>query len=166
MINYILIFSFFLCSQVNSYEETPVHIVEARRVIREYLTKISKQKKIIFLGWSGALFSNIEELDLDFESMEEKTMDDARKEIVYLTDELIDLINNDLKIREFLKVYPFTTKNLKIAIVYTKNPNLEEVSSFYRIVMMHGKIYYYSRMGIGCLSKENYIDAKSYIEKL
>lgn len=151
------------CLHTLSAEPRTAHGKEAQRVVYKFVDTAIKNKNVRFLGYSGAMFSDIETLDLHFESRSLNNIDDARIEIVKLTEEFLDIVNNDNNVKTYLKNYLFTPQNLRISIEYINNADLDECVTFAQVVMLYGKIFYYPNSGMKYLKKETYEEAKEIV---
>lgn len=158
-----LIVLFFSFSSLYGEELKP-HIIEARRIARILINDpLINDQKLRFLGWSGAMFSCIEELDFSFETKNILDLDASRIQIVRLTEKFLQVINNDTNLNNYLKSYPFKPKNLIITIYYINNTDLEDDQSFSQAFLKNGTIYYFSNYKKKCLKNESYEEAKELV---
>lgn len=76
-------------------------------------------------------------IGLTFQIHHPMDRNEARMRIVDCVEELIKAVNENIEIRPFLKDYPFTTKNVHVAI-FTNYPNGKEVFDPYiRVVSIY-----------------------------
>ena len=85
-----------------------------------------KTKGLKLVGFGGAEdkenLGMTRQLSASFKINSELTVPIARKLIVEVTDEFLRMINADEKLRQYLSPYPFTAKNVDVAI-FGINPN-------------------------------------------
>lgn len=154
----------FLLINLKIYPDSQTgHYEEACRVVNSFIDKAIEKHDLIFLGWSGAMFSNVKELDVRFESTSINDISKARNEVVNLTEMFLSIINNDEKIKKHLNEYPFSSKNIKISIQYVHNANLDDSIAFGKVVMLYGIILYSPHRGMKYLKKETYEEAKEIV---
>lgn len=139
------------------------HGDEASRVAKKYVDDVIKNDNLQFLGYSGALYENIEKLDFYFASNCKKDISSSREEIVKLIEKCLFYINNDIEIRPYLKDKPFTEKNLRISIEYLKNIDRCDSSKFYEVVLLLGDLDFYPYRGNKPILEESYQEAKRKI---
>lgn len=99
------------------------HIKEADRVVSAFLKELQKRKKnISVFGSGGSMMYDVEEISLSFSTQGCVDIKEARKLLIYIVESLLKKVNSDLGIRRYLHNYPFTNKNLSIALCfYDKN---------------------------------------------
>jgi len=113
------ILSFINIWEVDSYSSSSEKaIVE---VINQTADVIEKKYEVerIGHGVSGAL----EFLEISFQSPHPMSKDDARRMLVECIEEFLSQINSNKKIRAYLKTYPFTCKDVGIALYIRDKDN-------------------------------------------
>lgn len=138
--------------------ESP-HVVEANRFAKLYIDIIQKEYDLKIECYSGEFWEKINVVYFDFVANRSATEEQARKEIIQITDKLIYLINSDEKIKPYLKHTPFSEKDVKISIEYLKNPKNKH--SFSLVWLLRGYINYYPDEGAKPLSRESFLDGKA-----
>jgi len=131
--------------------------------------KTIEEKYKIHLGGSGGSFNggSINFISWHFSSNEKITQSDARKMIVMITEGLKQIYDNDIKVRPFLKNYPFTNQNLDLMIGFRSNDKIID-HNLSLIRLENGMIYYFYYTGevdTNKCVKETYQEAKQkYLE--
>jgi hypothetical protein len=140
MIKLALIFLVFV---VIGCSRNPPHIVEANRFIKEYS---SCQKKEGFLpyGTGGAFFKQINQFNFDLVTPGVNvTIEEARKVLVEKTEELVGKVNQNERVRPYLKDYPFSEKNIYLRVVFTTpNPLMNTKDAIVMAGVGRGKVFY------------------------
>jgi hypothetical protein len=116
---FILSFSFFK-SKPRDYSEI------AREIRSTVGKKLAKKHKMDLIGVGGGMMKSVYMIGLSFQIHHPLNRKKGRELIVDCVEELLTAINENEEIRPFLKNYPFTTKNVQIAI-YVNDDNKREV---------------------------------------
>lgn len=104
-----LSFSFFK-SKPRDYEDI------ANEISAKVAKKLSKRHQMNLIGEGGGMMGSIYMIALSFQIDHPLDRNEARERIIDSVEELLTAINSNEEIRPFLKNYPFTTKNVKVAI--------------------------------------------------
>jgi hypothetical protein len=81
-----------------------------------FAAETCKEYNLHYIGYGGAMNDGIKELDVSFITYNKMTIDEARKIEVLSTEKLLRMFNNNIKIRPYLKSYPFNVNNVQISI--------------------------------------------------
>ncbi len=82
--------------------------------------KLQKELQLDCIGTGGSMMDVVSLICMDFNYYDEVTLDQARRLIIEGSEVLLNAINSSKKIRPYLKGYPFTEKNIEIAIFINK----------------------------------------------
>jgi hypothetical protein len=103
-------FNFFNKSKPRDYADI------AREIRGKVGNKLAKKHQMDFIGVGGGMMGSVYMLGLSFQIHHPLDRNEARERIIDCVEELLTAINSNEEIRSFLKDYPFTTKNVRIAI--------------------------------------------------
>lgn len=161
----IYIFEFFLLFLPLFSEEkiTSKHVCEGNRVAQEFIEQSIKSNELKLYIFSGNFFKQINEFNFDFIADRKANVDEARNELIVLTEKCLDLINNDKDIQPYLKHKPFTENDISISVEYIKNPKTN--CSFSTIWLINGNVVYFPKEGVQRLFRETYSEAKRNTEQ-
>jgi len=102
----------------NMYQEPSTHDKALYGFIAKMGRELGKKYKISLIAQGGgATPEGIWLMSLSFEKEGDPlTEEEARKLIIHCVDDFLSAVNNDEKLKPLLKEYPFTAKNLSLAI--------------------------------------------------
>ena len=115
----LLSFSFFK-SKPRDYE------VIANEISAKVAKTLIKRHQMDWVGEGGGMMGSVYMISMSFQIHHLMDRVESRERIVDCVEELLAAINSSEEIRPFLKNYPFTTKNIRVAI-FTEFPNGQEV---------------------------------------
>jgi len=146
------------CKSEESY-----HVQLAHSLMKKYAQKMRKEKGLELSGIGGAMMYKISELSLDFISKEKSTIPEARKLYLEVVEGILPIVNDDKKIRPYLKNYPFTPENIDFSIVfYDKSSNKRAVPPYVaHVFYCRGDVVY----SFFNAEKDKYNDDLQYAEK-
>ena len=123
-----LSFSFFKSKKTRDYEDM------ANEISAKVAKKLVNKHQMDWIGEGGGMMGSVYMIGLSFQIHHPMDQAEARARIVDCVEELLAAVNANEEIRPFLKNYPFTTKNVEVAI-FTNYPDGKEVFDPYiRIV--------------------------------
>lgn len=127
-------FSFLSSSHGNlSFNAEPIYCSYADNIINPFIEAIEKKYKKYdchAIGSGGGFLENVNLIDISFEMVKNCSVEEARLLVIEFTEDLLERINQDEKIRPYLKNYPFTEKEVTISISFSQK-NGERVNSNY-----------------------------------
>ena len=83
-------------------------------------------------------------MSITFNFYQESSIEEARELLVYATESYLSDINNDEEVRPYLHNYPFTYKNIRIAIHFYKKDGNDVSSEVLSIAVANkGRVDYY-----------------------
>lgn len=103
-------FSFFKSKKPRDYADV------AREIRASVGKNLSKKHQMDVIGEGGGMMGSVYMIALSFQIRHPLDRNEARARIVDCVEELLTAINSNEEIRPFLKNYPFTTKNVQVAI--------------------------------------------------
>src|ERR1700728_5092837 len=101
---FFLLLLFFSCG----YRSIPQHCKEADRIMLTHAKQVKKSDNFGVMGTGGAFMDDVKEILLVYQVNIALEPKDARRLYVKTASSLLELINNDEKIRPYLHQYPFT----------------------------------------------------------
>ena len=117
MIRFILILCLFILGACSSKDSL---LPEGDRLGNQIIFELGKKmqdKGLKLIAFGGAEANGKTwNLDASFKANFELTLPEARKLIVELVDDFLQMINADEKLRPYLSEFPFTVKNLSLTI--------------------------------------------------
>ncbi len=115
-----------------------------KQITKVYEQKESKKHELLLIGAGSAIPDKIHEFILHFYLYKKIDHVEARKIVVDLVEDLIQMVNQNEKIQEYLINSPFNAKNyqLRIILVDSNNKILEE-PYLGQIDVEDGNIVYY-----------------------
>lgn len=118
------------------------------RALQDYVThfndKLPQKEAFSFTGCYDTGDKGIEEISLYYSSDQPQTLPMAREEFVQFITGFLKGLNQNLKLKGQLDPYPFTSKNLDVAIFYRqKNGKYATSPNIGQISMKGGVITYY-----------------------
>lgn len=149
----LFIILFCSCSQSLDYED-PAHVKAADKVTSRCTKKIQKEHNIQLIGSGGSMMDDIREIFLHFIDNKTPTIEQARKLIIQITEEIILEFNSDEDVRPYLSNYPFKASNIRI-MISIRNPEMNIKSNSICFISKgdHSIDYYTSDIG-----KDKYIE--------
>lgn len=116
---FLLSFSFF--------QTKPRDYADIAREIRGNVgKKLSKKHQMDCVGVGGGMMGSVYMIGLSFRVYHPLERNEARMLVVDCVEELLKAVNRNEEIRPYLQDYPFTTKNVSIAI-YSSYPDGRDV---------------------------------------
>ncbi|MBM3192256.1 MAG: hypothetical protein FJZ63_06385 [Chlamydiae bacterium] len=127
------------------HPEDPMYVEYADNITKKFCADVAKKHLIFYYGGGGGFLKNVERIFLDFSAVKNLNIEEARSLVLDCTEDLLQRINNDKKIKPYLEHYPFTEKGLRLSISFD-TPDQKRVSSKYvaHVLATNGSIYYSS----------------------
>jgi hypothetical protein len=117
MTNTIITFlmSFIFLFGCNSNRE-PNYIDMSNEIVDNYLIDMKSYHGLRCFGRGGGFMEKVNVISISFTLQGQRNQMELREIIVSITEDLLKRYNNNQEIRPYLKNYPFTAENLRIAI--------------------------------------------------
>lgn len=124
---------------------SPLHptVEQAYCVMGQHAT-LEEKKGFKCCGFGGSIPKQVEELSLEYEFNKRVELNEARKMILELVDELIYMANHAKNLRPHMVNYPFDEENVHIAIYFYDQFQRHYPSPFIARVSMTKKRIFYS----------------------
>lgn len=121
------------------------YVSMADKITVDVAEKLTKRYHMRVIGISGGMAGHVNTIGLHFQIHGPLTKEKLREILVNSVEVFLTSINADEKIRPFLKNYPFTEKEIKIAIfivdesgIHVYDPDIAVAAA------MRGKIWYFT----------------------
>lgn len=119
------------------------YVTYANDVIRSFAKVMKTEFGLQCCGSGGKMPHDIEEFKVGFEINRRATIEEARMFEVQATERFLKIINENEKIRPFLREFPFKANRVAVSISFNKkdnNPYTDGSVSYMSLIK--GKIYY------------------------
>jgi hypothetical protein len=133
------LFLFVLCG----CKSIPRHCLEADRISTIHINQVRKSDNLEVMGTGGRLMNDVQGITLVYTVNRIAKLQDARNLYVKTTSSLIDLINNDEKIRPYMHEYPFNIDNVEVGIVFTGNGDIPAENYVSMVTVNHHTVFYF-----------------------
>jgi hypothetical protein len=100
----------------NFFKAKPDHVAIADKIRAKVAKTLIKRHNMDWIATSAGMMGSVYMIGFSFQINHPMDRNEARCRLVDCVEELIQAVNENVEIRPFLKNYPFTTKNVKIAI--------------------------------------------------
>lgn len=127
------------------FKSKPRDYADIAREIRSNVgKKLSKKHRINLIGVGGGMMGSVYMIGLSFQVRHRLEREEARYLVVDCTEELLAAVNSNEAIRPYLRDYPFTTKNVEIAIFSVQADRGEVFDPYIRVASISESedIYY------------------------
>lgn len=133
----ILSFNFFK-TKTRNYEDM------ANEIMANVAKTLTKRHGMDWIGEGGGMMGSVYLIKLRFQIHHAMDREEARKRVIDCVQELLAAVNANEEIRPYLKNYPFTEKNVNIAIFTTYPDGSEVFDPYIKVVSANeqGKIFF------------------------
>ncbi len=104
-------------------EEPKPYLEYADQIIRSFEKESVKEFKLVSIGSGGGMAHDVEEVSIKFFAYRQATIEEARALEVAMTEKLLKKINENEKIRPYLREYPFSHSRARVSISFRKRDN-------------------------------------------
>lgn len=101
-----------------------------------------KQRGYYLCGSGGAMMDNIKKIHLGFDLKKKVEIDEARLRLVEMTEEFLEEINSDEKLRPYLDNYPFNHKNAELSIGFKDSKGFFFEEGVATVMIVGNKVFY------------------------
>ena len=165
-VNFYIIILFTLLSgfKVEATYKQPDHVKAAKELTYVFARQVEKEFNVSCIGTGGGMPHDVEVIAVDFMSYEVGTVEKAREFIVKTTEKFLTMINENEKIRPFLREYPFKANRAEVSIAYRRRSDNggRKDGSVIHAFQGRNRIFYYIEKEDGQREKvneESYDDA-------
>ena len=127
-------------------EETKPYLKYADQIIHAFekeCAKEFKKYKLRSVGSGGGMANDVEEIGVMFFAYRPATVEEARALEVDLTEKLLKKINENEKIRPYLREYPFKPNRARVSVSFHKpNSSVYTDGSVAYVLQVRGRIVY------------------------
>jgi len=136
------LFIFALLSTV-SVHASPPYVKYVKQITSKYKKDVKKKHQLYCIGGGGGFFKDVEQITLFFAAYRKASIEEARELGVSVVEPLLQKINEEEKLRPYLREYPFNCNGIHIAITFFQNNNRYETNgSITNISVANNKVYY------------------------
>lgn len=123
--------------------DRPVYITLLHKTTDKYQEELSKELNFKLCGYGGSLMHDIEGVNQDFNVVLKPDLAEARRLMVYCIEKLQTAINEDKKLRPYLREYPFSKNRIELSIGFINSRSCYEPdSSVDYAFALNGRIFY------------------------
>jgi hypothetical protein len=136
-------------------DEKSAHVKYADELTHSFVRDIEREFGLECVGEGGSMPYDIESISVRFDAYQRATIDQACALEVKITEKLLEAINNNLKIRPYLREYPFTAPRAEVAISFRKLDGTPYTDGIVvgHVFQVRGYIFYDKRAMNGNLSR-------------
>lgn len=135
-----ILYGYKLNGKINKSEDYEFYV---NQIKESFVREMEEQYGLICNGHGGRMPRDVEEISIDFISYHHATVEEARRLEVTVTEKFLNKINNNEKIRPFLREYPFKTNRAEVGISFRKPDNtLYSDGSVGFVYQVNNKIFY------------------------
>lgn len=141
------------------------HVKILHKITSNYINSSKKEGFKLVAEGEGVL-GDINQVGLDFKKVGDVEIPQARRIVMKKFDELLNLINNNEEVREYLHEYPFPPYRLEMTLIFTKaNGGLADPPFLAHVSLIQETIYYsiYEKGRLETIYRETYRVAKQKI---
>lgn len=153
---FIFLFSSLRANEISEIDRLHDEIISS--TVKEIETDYAL--KLVSVG--GSTLNGVRSFSLGFRSEKTLTIQEARNLIVHCEKKLINNINSNTAIRQFLVEYPFPASRVDLSISSPEQDNTTNTDQLDYASVIKGKIRYFSNKknaGFGILLEESYEEA-------
>ncbi len=134
----------FIGYKVNGEANPPVdYEVYVNQIVLSFAKEMAKEFGLVCIGEGGRMPHDVEEIAVKFIAYRKASINEARELEIIATERLLKIINNNEKIRPFLREYPFKANRAEVSISFNKPNNTSYTDgSVARVTQINNKIYY------------------------
>ncbi|MFI5334751.1 MAG: hypothetical protein ACHQT8_06295, partial [Chlamydiales bacterium] len=104
-------------------EESKPYLKYADQIIHQFEKECVKEFKVVRSGSGGRMSRDVEQISVDFMAYRIATIEEARRLEVTLTEKLLKKINENEKIRPYLREFPFPYSRARVSVSFHKRDN-------------------------------------------
>ena len=113
----------------------------AREIRAKVGNNLSKKHQMDLIGEGGGMMGSVYMIGLNFQIRHPLDRKEARERIVDCVEELLAAVNSNEEIRPFLKNYPFTPKNVQVAIFSVTKDGQDVYDPYIAVVSVDERDY-------------------------
>lgn len=152
------------CALINNCEENISYWKLSREIINAHAQFMKETENLHLFAFGGEMPSDVKKFNVEYSTKQQPSIAQTRRLLVKATESLIQLVNNNKKIRPYLQDYPFTSHNTEVGIGFLNSdgsyPRNEKIA--YAFIHNNNVDYNVFNEGTGDLEtifQEKYEDA-------
>ena len=118
---FFILFSGF-CLNANEYK-IPEYEQHVNEIVKLFAIQMKKELGLDCIGDGGRMPHDVEEVEVKFTCNRRATIEEARRLEVYVSSQLVEVINSHDKLRPFLREYPFSSERARVVITFDDEYN-------------------------------------------
>ena len=95
-----------------------IHPFLVKDMVKDFQKKVQKEFGVSICGHNGEMANDIKTIGLDFNISKNGTIELARALLIDLTEYLTEAINQDIKLRPYLREFPFSKEKAEISLSF------------------------------------------------
>lgn len=141
---FFIILSFWGVSIVNAKSIQPAEYLKyVSEVTQQFEKEMKNEYGLLCIGSGGSMPHDVEKIEIHLLSYQKGTIDKARELEVKATEKLTNLINENKKLKPFLREHPFPSNRTVISLAfYDKNNQYYNDGSVSYVFHVRKKIFY------------------------
>lgn len=116
-----ILWLFLLCSFSGNPKDNSKELTDS--ITSSYSRHLQKTKNLILCGSGGTSISDVQMINLEYDSSQELNLEETRLLFIDCVEGLLKIVNQDKQLRKYLHDYPFTCKNLMFGIGFITADN-------------------------------------------
>lgn len=169
LVSFLLSLFLLFFSLVFSEKKSSDYIIYADEIEKKFIQEMKEKYDCVCIGSGGSMPQLVESINVVFALTHRATIEEARTLEVSAIERLVEMLNEDERIRPYLAEFPFPAHRVEIAFSFYApygGPFMD--GSLTRISQIRGKISYRTRHAMkgdySCLLEESYEEAKKIVE--
>ncbi len=143
MKKYFCAFLIFFSTSCELSDRRDNYIDIVAKITDQYKKKVVLDENLVVLGEGGGMMGDIQCVILTFNSFRKINIPEARKLIVKLEQEFLQMLNVNKDVRPFLHDFPVQSRNFELSLIFsTLDNNLILPPYLANVFVLNGKIYY------------------------
>jgi hypothetical protein len=114
-------------------------------IVDEFSREMDRDYNLICIGGGGRMPYDVEEISVEFHAYRRATVEEARELEVVATERLLEKVNQNFKIRPFLREHPFKPFRAKVSISFMNERGEWWADSIAFVFQVKNKIHYYKK---------------------
>lgn len=143
-----------------------------REIEKKIIQKAYKELQLTVCGTGGSCPFDIESVSIGFLAKEKGTLNKSRELMIKLREMYLDIINENEKIRPYLRNYPFLVDDIEVSLSFSnpKTSKPSEIEVVHAMVGRSNNVFYYTNDELKKNShklfmKESYHEVKDRVAK-
>ena len=123
--------------------QPPKYLKHVNVITRQFAKEMEKEFGLLCIGSGGSMPHDVEEIDVRLMSYQKASIEKARELEIKATEKLLTIINDEEKLKPFLREYPFQHARANVSIAFRKKDNTRFTDDSVTIVYQaRGKLFF------------------------